>query len=113
MPSQVLMLCLQELDANDLSLLKIITFLGLKTQVIFLNDSEYTLKYLRGQNMENDVCAAINCKALSMVRESGNIEEIKYFFFSRKFCADKARFRYENAMPINRICRIEGIFFLY
>ena len=51
------MLCLQELDRNDLNMLKIITFLGLKSQVIFLNDSAYAMNYLREQIVENDVCA--------------------------------------------------------
>ncbi len=77
------MLCLQELDRNDLNLLKIITFLGLKSQVIFLNDFEYALNYLREQIMENDVCAVINCRALSKAHKSGDIGKLKEFFFSR------------------------------
>jgi len=74
------MLCQQEMDSNDLNLLKIITFLGLKSQVIFLNDCAYAINYLREQIMENDICAVINCKALSRIRENGNIEKLQIFF---------------------------------
>jgi len=82
MPSQVLMLCLKEMDSNDKNLLKIITFLGLNSKPIFFDDLAYALNNLKERVQHEDVCAVINCRALYKVSEKRTIEELKEIFFS-------------------------------
>lgn len=82
MSSNVLMLCQHDMDRNDLNLLKIISFLGLKSRIIFPDAFEDSVNHLY-ETAGDTICAVINSNALFAINESGIIKKFKDFFFPR------------------------------
>lgn len=85
MPSEAVLLTSQEDDPNDLSLAKLITFIGLKAKRLTLTDLTLTLDFL-GHNLQDpEVCLILNMGTLSgILSRRENAHNLDTFFKSKK-----------------------------
>lgn len=82
MQSKVLIFCPERLDDPDLSIAKLITFLGIEYEYIHLN-TFHDDHWLPEGTPKNILCGVISCRALGDIDQKGFIDRFKSFLMER------------------------------